>query len=412
MCSDPRSDPAVPVPLALQWILGAFIFFSTFTIAGTQTTLGLALLLWISFALRRKAPLPRRTILDVPLLLFVAVSFIAALMSDKRLASLVNLRNFALISVIYMIGSLLGTRRIARRLFAVLLVSGVGIAVYGIVTYMLGKGEGRFGRSTGSFSSSMTFGGMLLILCSLFLAVAVSAALGKRFRLAVAGAALVSIASLFFTFTRSSWVGTTVSIVVILAILRRRWLVPFAAALVLFVLILPAPYREQVKSIWDPKYPTNVHRLELLRGGLGIIKDNPVIGVGTMDLADTYRRYMPPGAVEVFGHMHNIFLQVAVQSGFAGLAAFCWLLLSFFRLMVRNLKLDLPPPERAWVVGSVGALTGFIVNGLFEWNFGDAEVVTLLYIILGTNLALSRLFQPTATVDRAESAFAYKPPIG
>jgi hypothetical protein len=80
--------------------------------------------------------------------------------------------------------------------------------------------------------------------------------------------------------------------------------------------------------------------------------------------------------------------------------------------MARNLKLDLPPPERAWVVGSIGALAGFIVNGLFEWNFGDAEVVTLLYIVIGSNIAFQRMFRPAAAVERAESVFAYRPPIG
>ena len=412
MCCDPRSAPAITIPLALQLVLGAFIFASTFTIAGTQTALGLALLLWFCFALKQKAPLPRRTMLDVPLLLFISVSFTAALMSDSRLASLMSLRNFALMSVIYMIGALLTTRRMALRQFTVLLVSGTGVAVYGIAIYLLGKGEGTLGRSPGPFSNAMTFGGILLILCSLFLAVAVGAGVVKRLRCAAVGAALVSFAALFFTFTRSSWVGAVVSVVVILAFLRRRWLVPFAAALVLFVLLLPAQYRARVESIWNLKYMTNVHRLELLKGGVRIIKDYPVIGVGTMDLADVYRRYMPPGAVQVFGHMHNIFLQITVQTGFVGLAVFCWLLFSFFRIMVRNLKLDLPPPERAWAVGSIGALAGFIVNGLFEWNFGDAEVVTLLYIVVGTSLALPRLFQPTATVPRAESAFAYKPRIG
>ena len=85
----------------------------------------------------------------------------------------------------------------------------------------------------------------------------------------------------------------------------------------------------------------------------------------------------------------NDFLQIAVQMGIVGLAAFVILLVSFFRLMARNLRLDLPPGERAFVVGSIAALAGFIVNGLFEWNFGDAEVVTLLYAIIGANLALS-----------------------
>jgi len=412
MCSDPRSAQAITTPLALQVVLGVFLFASTFSIALTQTALGLALILWLCFALKRKAPLPRRTMLDVPLLLFIAVSFAAALLSNKRLASFMSLKNYALMTVIYMIGALLAARRMALRQFTVLLVSGTGVAAYGIAIYLLGKGAGTLGRSPGPFSNAMTFGGMLLILCSLFLAVAVGAGVARGLRWAAVGAAIVTFTALFFSFTRSSWVGTVVSVVVILALLRKRWLVPFAVALVIFVLLLPAPYRARVESIWNLKHMTNVHRLQLLRGGIGIIKDHPVIGVGTMDLADVYRQYMPPGAVQVFGHMHNIFLQIAVQTGFVGLAAFCWLLFSFFRLMARNLKLDLPPPERAWVAGSIGALAGFIVNGLFEWNFGDAEVVTLLYIVLGANLALPRLFRPAATVDRVESAFASKPDIG
>ncbi len=412
MRSETRSAPAIPVPLALQAALGAFVFASTFSIALTQTALGLSLALWLFFALRRKAPALRRTALDVPLLLFVAASFAAALLSDKRLASFVSLKNFALMTVIYAIASLLATRRMALALFGALLASGAGVSAYGIAIYLLGKGAGTLGRTSGPFSNAMTFGGMLLILCSLYLAVAVGAGVAGRLRLAALVAAVVSFTALFFSFTRSSWVGAVVSVVVILAFLRKRWLVPFAGALVLFVLLLPAPYRARVESIWNLKHMTNVHRLQLLQGGMEIIKDHPVIGVGTMDLADVYRRSMPPGAVQVFGHMHNIFLQIAVQTGFVGLAAFCWLLISFFRVMIRNLKLDLPPPERAWVAGSVGALAGFVVNGLFEWNFGDAEVVTLLYIVLGANLALPRLFRPAAQADRAESAFASEPPIG
>jgi O-antigen ligase len=129
--------------------------------------------------------------------------------------------------------------------------------------------------------------------------------------------------------------------------------------------------------------------MELLRGGWNIFKDHPLVGVGSTDLAEVYRQYKPPEAVHVFGHMHNIFLHVAVTKGLVGLIPFCLLLLSFLRLMVANLRRRLPSPERAWVVGSIAAFIGFVVNGLFEWNFGDAEVVTLLYFIVGSNLAIA-----------------------
>ncbi len=423
MCGEPRSGTAAAVPLALHVSLGVFVFASTFSIALTQTALGAALILWLVFAARGRAPGPRRTMLDAPFLVFVAVSLAAALLSDQRVESLMHLKNYALIAVVYLVAALLATRRAALGQFLALLVSGAGVSAYGIAIYLLGKGTGTLGRTPGPFSNAMTFGGMLLILSSLYVAVAAGKGSPRRLRLASAAAAAVSLAALFFSFTRSSWLGAVASTVVILAILRRKWLVPFVAALTLFVILLPAPYRDRVESIWNLKHMTNVHRLQLLEGGVRIVKEHPVIGVGTKDLADEYRAHMPPGAVQVFGHMHNIFLQIAVQMGFIGLAAFCWLLVSFFRLIAGNLKLDLPPPERAWAAGSLGALAGFVVNGLFEWNFGDAEVLTLLYIVLGANLALARLGRPAAggaegatgprgNAPRGESPFASAPRIG
>jgi len=412
MRRDPGSPRSETIPLPLQAVLGAFVCASTFTIAGTQTALGLAIVLWLLYALKGKAGAPRRTTLELPLLLFILATVAAALVSDERLRSLGGLKNYALISVMYVIGSLLTTRRLASRLLVVLLVSSALSAAYGIATFFLGMGEGRLGRSVGSFSNSMTLGGVLLFLCSLSCAVAIGARIGRRLRLAAAGTALVSAGALFYSFTRSSWIGMFVSAAVMLALLRRRWLAPFAAAAVLFVILLPAPYRAQVTSIWDPKYPTNVHRLDLIRSGVGIVRDHPVMGVGTHDLAEVNRRYLPPGGTPAFGHMHNIFLQVAVQMGFVGLAAFCWLLFSFYRFLARCWRLDLPPPERAWIAGSLGALSGFIANGLFEWNFGDAEVVTLLYLAIGASAAVSRFGPPAAADPGAESAFASAPRIG
>ncbi|HMD14458.1 MAG TPA: hypothetical protein VKI62_07535, partial [Bacteroidota bacterium] len=49
-----------------------------------------------------------------------------------------------------------------------------------------------------------------------------------------------------------------------------------------------------------------------------------------------------------------------------------------------------------WLFGSfaLGALAvqvGFHINGLFEWNFGDAEVITLVWAITGLAMAASRI---------------------
>ncbi len=371
--------------------LGAFVFFTTFSIAGTQTALGAAILLYAVFALRGRLPAPRRTPLDAPVLLFALVSLAAALLSDEPVESLRGLKNLLLVAAVYLVAFGVATRTAGRRLFAVLLVSGTASSLFGVAVFLLGRGEGTLGRTPGTFSTAMTFGGITLVLSSLFAAVALGAGVEKRTRAAALFASAASLAALFFSFTRSSWLGMVVALAVVLAILRRRLLVPFAAALVLFAVLLPARYRERVESIWNPSYRTNVQRIELARGGWSIFKEHPVLGVGTRDLAGLYREHMPPGAVHVHGHLHNVFLQIAAQTGVVGLAAFSYLLVSFFMLVAGNLKPGLPPPERAFAAGSLAALAGFVVNGLFEWNFGDAEVVTMIYVVVGANAALRRM---------------------
>jgi putative inorganic carbon (HCO3(-)) transporter len=373
----------------LSFTLAAFCFFSTFSIAGTQIALSLALAAWLALAAARKTDPPGRTPLDVPIALFLAACLLAALLSERPVASIVNLKNLLLLSIVYLFGARLTTRREVRRCLVVLLSAGAASSLYGIVIFLTGRGEGTLGRTPGPFSTAMTYGGVLLILCSLSLAVGVGTRIAGRVRLAAAGGAVLAALALFFSFTRSSWLGMLASCVVIISVTRRRWLAFLAVSLAVLFILLPGPYRARVTSMWDPTYRTNVQRLEMLRGGWGIIRDHPWVGVGTMDLADTYRRYMPPGAVFVHGHLHNIFLHVTATTGLVGLAAFLYLLVSFFRLVIGNLRRTLAPPERAVAIGTLGALTGFIVNGLFEWNFGDAEVVMLLYLLVGCNLAFS-----------------------
>jgi hypothetical protein len=38
--------------------------------------------------------------------------------------------------------------------------------------------------------------------------------------------------------------------------------------------------------------------------------------------------------------------------------------------------------ERALVVGAIAAITGFLIGGLSEYNFGDAEVVMVAWVLM------------------------------
>jgi len=369
-------------------VLGLFLASSMFSIAIEQATFALALILWLITILTGGREKPRRTVLDIPLAAFVLASLVAVLLSDDPPGSLSAMRNYLMIPVIYLIGFSVRSMNKARRFGVLLLIAAAASAVSGIVIYLMNTGGGGLNRTPGTFSMPLTFGGVMMLSCSLFFAITLTGGI-RRSAAAVCGAGtLLTAAALFLSFTRSSWLGMFISGIVIIIILRKKLIIPFILLLVLFILLLPAEQRGRVTSIWDPDYPSNRERIELMKGGWDIFLENSIIGVGPGDLAREYERHMPRGAEVIYGHMHNTFLHIAVTRGIIGLLTFLWFVVAVYRLLTGTLRIDLPPPENGWAVGSLGAFTGFLVNGLFEWNFGDAEVITVLYIIIGSNIAL------------------------
>lgn len=327
--------------------------------------------------------------LDVPVILLLVTWITAALFTVRSWDNFMNLKNLLLLSIVYLFGFLVRNARAGRKLAMVLLFSGMASSIYGIVMYLFNRGWVKLMRTSGSFSTAMTYGGVLFLLSSLFLSLSIGSKISKKIRIAALIATLFGCVALAFTFTRSSWIGLLTSSVVIITLTNRKLLAPFAVAIVVLFLLLPDSYQQRVTSIWDPHFRTNVYRLEAIDAGWRIFKDNPVVGVGSIDMQEIYLQYKRPEAKYIHGHMHNTVLQVAVSVGLVGLIPFCFLFVSFYRLIIGNMRAKLPPLERAWVIGSLGALTGFVVNGLFEWNFGDAEVVMLLYFIIGSNLAIA-----------------------
>ena len=69
-----------------------------------------------------------------------------------------------------------------------------------------------------------------------------------------------------------------------------------------------------------------------------------------------------------------------------------WLWVVFFRegwRILRRVGRD-APLGRALVCASLAGVAGFLVAGLFEHNFGDAEVVMLVYALMAQPWVVSR----------------------
>ena len=274
-------------------------------------------------------------------------------------------------------------RRRGERAMALLLISSAAASVFGVVLFWA-KGASFAARARGPTGHYMTFGGQLLLTTSLAAGVALVAR-DRRWRLASAGTAALGAAALACTYTRSAWLGLAASLMAMVAAARPRWFPVLAAALVAIYILVPGDFRTRLHSAFDPGHPNNRERTLMWEAGARMFRERPLTGVGLQDLRALYPRYRSPAAREIPGHLHSDWVQIAASMGIVGLAAFAALYGSLLVAAGSGLRAMIPRSDLAagLRLGVLAALVGFLVAGLFEWNFGDEELLYLLYVMVG-----------------------------
>jgi O-antigen ligase len=388
----PSARAAIPV------LLGLFAVFTPASIAGAHLSLGAAaVLLTLDRDGRAKvAELARTHPLRWPLLAWIAASVLAVAFADERAASAEKLKKLALL-VLLPLGALPEVRRQLRPILGTLIGATAIVAAWGLGVHVA-AGGGLEERLHGISGFYMTVAGILMAVALLVLGELLAALRAPSTRrvvfLSVCGAVIVP--ALLATYTRGSWLGFVIGA---LWLFRRRWTALLSLAVVagLFFALGPADVRDRVLSIFDPSHPRNAERLLIWRHGLSLVAERPLFGAGLVIPAELMEREVvtPDGAIRVHSHMHNAYLQIAVSMGVPALAVFAWWIVELFRTAGRA---DRHAFRNLWEEGLVLAypaiLVALLVNGLFEWNFGDSEVLGLLYLLTGLLLGVETGAEP------------------
>ena len=283
----------------------------------------------------------------------------------------------------------------ARRALGLLLGSASVAWGYGLARFVA-HGASFAARARGPVGHYMTFAGQIGLMSSIALGIALT---GRgRWRFAAATVAGLGGVALAATYTRSAWLGMLAALAAMLALGRPRWVAVLLAAAVAVYVLAPGAYRARLHSMFDPHHPANLERTYMWDAGIRMFRDHPLTGVGLEDLKPVYDRYRPPQAHERAGHLHSVPVQIAATMGVPGLVAFVLLYAGLVRCaasgllgMLRRLRSPAAagePTETERLAASVrlgmlGALVGFLVAGLFEWNFGDEELLYPLYLFAG-----------------------------
>ncbi|MGH2570296.1 MAG: O-antigen ligase family protein [bacterium] len=382
----PSARAAIPAFLVL------FALFTPASIAGAHLSLGVAvLLLALDPEGRAKAAALARTHpLRWPIAAWIVASVLAVALAIDPAGSAEKLKKLALL-VLLPLGALPQVRRAIRPIMGTLIGATAIVAAWGLGAHVA-AGGGLEQRLHGISGFYMTVAAILMVVALLvigeFLAALRAPSTRRVVFLSVCGA--VILVALLATYTRGSWVGFALGA---LWLFRRRWTALLSLAVVagLFFVLGPADARDRVLSIFDPHHPRNAERLLIWRHGVSLVAERPIFGAGLVIPAEIMEHEVvtPDGTIRVHSHMHNAFLQIAVSMGLPALAVFAWWMVELFRAAGRAARHTI---RNLWEEGLVLAypaiLVALLANGLFEWNFGDSEVLGLLYLLTGCLLGV------------------------
>jgi len=270
----------------------------------------------------------------------------------------------------------------ARTLLLASAAGGVALAAIGLFE-VARSGADLQNRIRGTLSHYMTLSGLTLIAGCILLAFLFEGRGRWRW---LGAASAVPFAAMVFTLTRGAYVGAVAAVTAYLALRRPRGLLVFVPALAALFFLLPADVRQRAASIVDPTETTNRDRIAMARAGARMIADRPVFGLGPEMVKPYYTLYRDPDAPRWrVPHLHDNVLQIAAASGLFAAGAYLALLALFFAragrlLRVGRRNVDLTPSGDQTLRAIVAAaaflgIAAVTVAGLFEYNFGDKEVL-------------------------------------
>jgi len=335
-------------------------------------TIGLALVLLaviVDGVTSRRLPWSR-TDLDLLIGLFIGAFLLSAYMSEFRAVAVAS-TGLAALTIYLSFGPLSRMLRndqeVVRPLLWTWVVGGMLAALWATVRHL------QSGLPAATPALGQNAVGTTMIATTL-LGLGLAAADRSRLRLVAASAAVMGAASLLFSYTRGAWLGAVAGLALFMALGGRR----VAAIVGVFTIVITlggamAAGEERralvarALTILSPS--VNQNRIYLLRAGVAVWRDHPIIGTGMNTFSLLYQRYRLPGdphSPEDRPNAHNMFVNIGAEGGVLGLGIFLAILAQALRLGFQWRGEAAGPENRILRTAVLAALAGMLVHQVFD----------------------------------------------
>lgn len=175
---------------------------------------------------------------------------------------------------------------------------------------------------------------------------------------------------------------------------RRALLIAVASALLLGGLgvYVVTSARQQVMASFNDD--STARRIGYMEAGLRMIPQHPLLGVGMDSHKLHWQEWGFPG--DYITHTHSTPIQIAMDRGLPALGSYVWLIAAILLAAIRSFKQKSQPEtqagllDRSLSLGVFGAVAGFFLSSLTNYNFGDSETLTMLLFVVGLFFANNR----------------------
>lgn len=374
------------------YMLLGFLFLANFSIAACYILFTLLLIIligsWLN-SLRKSSPVqeesgtesrfPRMPGYFKFFLLFIAASTLSTLFAIDRMNSLKDNKEFFIFLLIPLYILVLNNKKRLRLSLYTILASALLSSLIGIVI-TLKEGVSLDHRLQGFTSHWMTYSGLLMF-PFIFFFIYLFYQKKKKERIIIGVTLVPILASILLSLTRSVWVGIFAALGIFLVYYKPKILYAAIPLLIIIVLVMPASVKNRVTSIVDMQNATNKDRFYMAVIAFDIFKDHPITGVGPNNIEKVYDKYKPAEAEQTNLHLHNNFLHILAERGILALLIMTAAFIAVIVSLVKRIR-GSDGLEKTVSVGVLFVFVGFLVAGLFEYNFGDSEIKFLLFYFI------------------------------
>lgn len=328
-----------------------------------------------------------------PYLLFAAIALAGVSVAPSAGGAVTEVLRLASVMVLYLTAyTVIRDRRGVARMVAAVVVSAAIPTAVALWQFAHGGSTviGEIGRTTGTFLHPDPFGIFLGFLAAFLVPLLLCRELQARWAIVIASP-LVLIA-LVSSYTRNGWLGFVVGLAVVAAVRYRSLLLAGPLLLIVIAVAIPSTVERfsdlgAERTQFGPGNSLRA-RFDLWRENLPKATHNPVLGKG-------FKAIIEEGPKRA--NVHSDVVRAVVETGFPGLAAFVWLLVSMWlacrRAFRRAVRLR-DPVVAAVSLGGLAAATGFIVMSI------DSNLMTQV-AVAGTFWTLAATIHAAGRVDLA-----------